>query len=387
VTAAVVPDRERRANLFAILAACVSYGLGMGLTLPLLSLILERKGVPGALNGLNLAVGGFAALVVTPFTPRLIVRFGAAHYLAASLVVAAVALIAIYYAPNLWFWYPIRFVLSAGLNGLFVISEFWVSQLADEKTRGRYVALYAICLAGSFGIGPSMLKIIGTEGIAPFLAGSAMLLLAVIPVLSARKTAPRIEEPSTHSLFSIILVAPALMSAAFVFGAIDTGMTGLLPVYAVRSGYTESNAALAVTAIAVGSIAFQYPLGYLADHMSRRLLLILCTSTGVVGALLVHFTIHIPTLMYLVLFVWGGLIIGVYSIGLTLVGQRFKGVDLPTANAAFVFLYCMGLLAGPSLEGFALDFWNPNGLLVALGAICAAYVAFLTLHKENVEAL
>jgi MFS family permease len=383
VTAAAPSVRERRANLFAILTACVSYGLGMGLTLPLLALILERKGVPGAINGLNLATGGLAALVLTPFTPRMIARFGAAHYLAACLAIAAAALIAIYEAPSLWFWFPIRFVLSSGLNGLFVASEFWVNRLADEKNRGRYVALYAICLSGGFGIGPTLLKIIGTHGIAPFAAGSGLLLLALVPVLSMRKSAPRIEESGTSSLFAVIRAAPAALTASFVFGAIDAGMTGLLPVYAVRSGYTESNAALTVTAIALGSIALQYPLGYLADRLNRRLLLALCTATGIVGSALAPFAVHTPPLMYALLFVWGGLILGIYSIGLTLIGERFKGIELPTANAAFVLLYSLGLLLGPSAEGVALDLWNPNGLLVVLGAICAGYVMFLMLPRSE----
>jgi hypothetical protein len=74
------------------------------------------------------------------------------------------------------------------------------------------------------------------------------------------------------------------------------------------------------------------------------------------------------------------LILGVYSIGLTMIGERFKGAELPTANAAFVLLYCMGFLVGPSAEGAALDAWNPHGLLVVLGAISAVYVTFLALR-------
>jgi MFS family permease len=252
-----VSVRARRASLFAILTACTAYGLGMGLTLPLLALILERKGVPGAINGLNLATGGFAALVVTPFTPRLIKRFGSAQYLAFSILVSAIALIAIYEAPSLWIWFPIRFLLSSALNGLFVVSEFWINRIADESNRGRYIALYSICLSGAFGIGPSLLKIIGTYGIAPFAAGSAMFLVALVPVLLARKSAPQIEEGAHVSMLSVIRMAPAALIASFVFGAIDAGMAGLLPVYAVRSGYSETNAALTVTAIALGSIAFQ----------------------------------------------------------------------------------------------------------------------------------
>jgi len=122
-----------RLSLAAILSACTAYGLGMGLTLPLLSLILERMGEPGSVNGLNLATAGFASLVVTPFRPRIMARIGAAEFLALALVVAAASLIAIYFVPNLWLWFPVRFVLSSALNALFVVTEFWINQLATEK--------------------------------------------------------------------------------------------------------------------------------------------------------------------------------------------------------------------------------------------------------------
>ena len=85
----------------------------------------------------------------------------------------------------------------------------------------------------------------------------------------------------------------------------------------------------------------------------------------------------------ILLFVWGGLILGVYSIGLTLIGERFKGAELANANAAFILLYCMGLLLGPTAEGAALDVWNTNGLLVVLGAICAGYVVFLMVQRSS----
>ncbi|HTK79011.1 MAG TPA: MFS transporter [Rhizomicrobium sp.] len=368
---------QTRLSLVAILSACVAYGIGMGLTLPLLSLILERMGVPGSINGFNLATGGLAALLVTPYVPRWMARTGAAEFLALSLVVSAAALLALYEIPNLWLWFPVRFVVSSALNALFVVTEFWINRLASENNRGRYIAVYVVCIAGSFGIGPAILQFIGTRGIAPFAAGSAMLLVALVPVMLARRTAPRIEDSATTSIFSVVRAAPTAFAAAFVFGAIDAGMVGLLPVYAVRSGYTEAHAALCVTAMAVGSIVFQYPLGALADHFSRRALLALCAATGALGSALTPFAVHSPMLLYLLLFLWGGLIPGVYSIGLTMLGQRYKGGDLANANAGFVILYSFGLLLGPAGEGVALDAWNPHGLLAVLGAICAAYVGFL----------
>ena len=56
----------RRSSLIAILSACTAFAIGMGLTLPLLSLTLERRGFPGSVNGLNLATAGLAAIIATP---------------------------------------------------------------------------------------------------------------------------------------------------------------------------------------------------------------------------------------------------------------------------------------------------------------------------------
>ena len=358
----------------------------MGLTLPLLGLILERMGVAGTVNGLNLATAGLAALAITPFVPRWIARMGAAPFLCSSLSVTAVSLIAIYEAPSLWLWFPVRFVLSAGLNGLFVATEFWINRLADETNRGRYIALYSICLAGSFGFGPALLQVIGTHGFAPFGAGAAMLMLATIPVLLARKSAPRLDPEETGSVFSVLKVAPAAFAAAAVFGAIDAGMAGLIPVYAVRMGYNEAHAALSVTAIACGSILFQYPIGWLADRMDRRKVLAICAASGIVGAALAPFAVSSHALFYPLLLIWGGTILGIYSVGLTLLGERFKGASLATANAGFILAYCMGMLVGPAVEGAALDLWNPTGFIAVLGGICAAYLVFLLAKKPPAPA-
>ena len=370
-------DAVRRRSLFAILAACVAYGIGMGLTLPLLSLVLERMGVSGTMNGLNLATAGLAALIVTPFVPRWIAKLGTAPFLSLCLIVTAVSLVALYLMPYLWLWFPMRFVMSSALNGLFVTAEFWINRIADENNRGRYIALYSICLMGGFGTGPLILQIIGTEGIAPFLAGGAMLLFALLPVLAVRHDAPSIEEGDHGSIFSVLRIAPAVFGAAAVFGAIDAGMNALLPVYAVRMGYPEAHAALIVTAFAVGSILFQYPIGWLIDHMDRQRLLILCTLSGVIGSALTPFAIASPPLFYLLLLLWGGVILGIYSVALTLLGERFQGPSLATANAAYVMAYCLGLLVGPAMEGAGLQLWDPHGLVLVLGAICAAYLIFL----------
>ncbi len=379
----MVSNRHKHLSLLAILSTCFAFAVGIGLTLPLLSLILERRGFPGWVNGMNLATAGLAAIVITPQVPRLMRRFGTAPYLCGSLAVSAAALVALYAAPSLWLWFPLRFVLSVGLNGLFVASEFWINQLADERNRGRYVALYGIAISGGFGMGPAILYVMGTHGIAPFAAGAAMLLLAIVPVLAARRAAPQLHDENTAGVIGALRAAPALLSAALAFGALDAGLYGLFPVYAVRSGFSEADAALAVAATSLGGMVFQYPLGMLADRFDRRLLLRICVGVSLAGAVLTPFAIGAAAATYALLFVWGGLMMGIYTVGLTLVGERFKGAELASANAAYVMLYAAGLLAGPMVEGIALDVWNPTGLMAALAGISLIYLTFLTVRRHR----
>jgi MFS family permease len=382
VTLALTPG-ERRMSLIAILSTCAAFAIGLGLTLPLLSLTLERRGFAGTVNGLNLATAGLAAICATPFVPWMIHRFGTARFLSACLILSAIALIVLYEVPSLWLWFPARFVLSCGLNSLFVVSEFWINQLADESNRGRYISLYGACVAGGFGIGPAILAIMGTRGIMPFVCGAAMLLAALIPIFIARHAAPQLEERGKASVLQTIRIAPAALIAALVFGAIDAGLWGLFPVYAVRSGYSETGAALAITATSLGSFLFQWPLGRLADRMDRRTLLTICAASGIFGAVLTPLLAPYPALLYALLFLWGGMVMGIYTTGLTLLGERFKGAELANANAAYVMLYATGLLAGPTFEGAALDAWNPHGLMLVLGLITLIYLGFLLTRRRE----
>lgn len=102
--------------------------------------------------------------------------------------------------------------------------------------------------------------------------------------------------------------------------------------------------------------------------------------------MLAPFAISTPIATYLLLFMWGGIIMGIYTIGLTLLGERFKGAELASANATYVMLYAVGLLCGPLIEGVALDVWNPHGLMVSLAVITAFYVLFLIFRRGSSSA-
>lgn len=375
--AAKLTPRERRMSLTAVYACIFANGVGMGLSLPLLSLILERNGVSATMNGANAMFGAVAMIVFTPFIPALAARIGAVRFLIACYVVAAASLIAFRATNDLVLWFVLRFTLNCALQGLFLVSEVWINQIATDAVRGRLVAIYASLVSAGFAIGPLIIQGLGTTGWAPFLAGAAMIMAAMIPLLLTRKLVPPVEPAGARAMFGFVLRSPSAAAAGLAYGAIEICLANFLTVYAVRLGSPEAAATLLLAAWGLGNMILQPPIGWLADKVDRRWVMILCGVVALAGAFLLPLTQASGWLGLALAFVWGGFIAGLYSVGLAHLGSTFKGSDLAAANAAFAMLYAIGTLAGPGLAGVAMDIWNPHGLAVVVGVISALLVAIV----------
>tara|TARA_R110002110_G_scaffold68731_8_gene185861 strand:- start:16925 stop:18142 length:1218 start_codon:yes stop_codon:yes gene_type:complete len=373
--AAPLTPAERRRSLVAVIACITVVGMALGVSIPLLALLMERADVSASVIGLNTAMPALATFVFTPFIPNLLRRVSANGFLLVCILVSALAMPAYYAFPNVWLWFPIRFINGLALTGLFVVSEFWINTLADEKNRGRLIGIYGTVLSGGFAAGPVLLFLVGTEGPAPFLTIGGLIAAAAIPlVVFGRGLSPRITERPSRSFLSFLIAAPAATLAGLLYGAIETNVFNLLPIYGVRIGMTEQTAAFILSIFAAGNILFQIPIGMWADRADRRLVLLVCALTGLVGILAIPFVTHSLVLFAPTLFIFGGVVVGLYTVGLTLLGERFKGADLASANAAFVMMYSIGALVGPPLSGAAMDLWDPHGLILSMAGLCGLYV-------------
>lgn len=375
---------QARRALIAVFTTVAIAGLGFGTSMPLLSFLLENRNVSGSLIGLNTAMTALAALAVTPFVPQALARFGAARVLIMCLTVIAAMLVAMRAYIDVWAWFPLRFIFGAALAVMFTSSEYWINSAADTTNRGRLIGLYAMIFSAGWAVGPLLLRVLGIETWAPVIATCVLLALAAVPLSLVRDAAPAPDGHGQIGLFSVIARAPIATFAAFVYGGVEIGVFTLIPVYALRSGLSEETGTMMLTALALGNVALQYPIGWLADRFDHRLILILCALAGLGGALSLGWVAHVPLLLYPTLFVWGGIVVGLYAVGLVMLGERFRGGELAAANAAFVMLYSLGGLVTPPVSGYAMDQWRPHGLALVLGLICTLYVlAALTLFLRR----
>ncbi|SFG34646.1 MFS transporter [Methylobacterium gossipiicola] len=370
-------DRSRVASIAAAIVCVAVVGIGIGLTIPLLSIEMARMGASSTLIGVNTAIAGLASILTVPFVPRLAARIGVVRLLILALATGCVMLTGFKVLPDIAWWFPLRFVFSASLGALFVLSEFWISEAAPPARRGLVMGIYATILALGFAVGPTLLTLLGTEGYAPYLAGSSLFLAAMVPLLLARGLSPEIGHGGGRSFIAYLRLAPAATAAALLYGAVETGGFAILPLYGLRLGYDAQIAAGLVSAMALGNVLFQIPFGWLADRMDRRVVLLASALFGAFGSLLIPVaSASFPALLVL-LFVWGGIAGTLYTVGLAQLGASVRGPELAGANAAFVLLYNVGLMLGPPIIGGGMDLVPPQGFAYTLGILFLAYAGLV----------
>ena len=278
--------------------------------------------------------------------------------------------------PNVYAWFPIRFLLGCANACLWIAGEVWINEMAEERSRGRMIGLYSTALAAGFTLGPLVLAQTGSQGWLPFLVTAALIALSGAPLLFAGSLAPRLPERSSLRLRAFLLLAPVALLANFIAAAADSALITFLPLYSLDLGLAEQLGLYLLTAMGLGGIASQVPIGWLADHMERRLLLALSVAAVAAMSLAMPFLTVVTPWNWALLFFIGGLIGGFYTLGLVLLGERFRGAELAAATAAFSAMWGVGGVVGLPFAGGVMDLFPPHGLPIALVLMLLAYLPF-----------
>jgi hypothetical protein len=148
---------DKSSDLPSILAACFgigAFGLALGLTYPLLTVLLMERGIAPHVIGLNAATMGVGIAISTVFMSRLTARHGAGSLITAGLLGAAGVILAFGFTDSIAVWFGLRVALGFAVNAVFVLTEAWVNAAAADGIRGRAVGGFTLSLSAGFALGP-----------------------------------------------------------------------------------------------------------------------------------------------------------------------------------------------------------------------------------------
>lgn len=366
---------QRRWSLVAAIGAVTTFGLAIGQFSPLMSLLLDARGVDPTVNGLNAAAAFVGVLIGPLLTPRGVRVLGIRNFLLLcfALEVASTPLMKVF--DSLGAWFALRAFGGMLGSSIFAASEAWINRLAGDAGRGRILALYGAALSLGFGLGPLLLSVTGIAGWPPFIANTAITAAAALPLLGVGNAARDFGRERTTPPMVMIGRAPLILASVALFGLYEATMFALLPIWGRRLGFSPAAAATTVSAVFLGSVALQLPIGWLSDKTARLTMLRICAGTGLAGAVAIVVRPIAGPGLFVLIALWGGVASSIYAIALSMAGDRFRGGELVSVNAAIVMAYGMGALIGPGLGGAAMDLRDPQGLFWFFILVFAGFLA------------
>ncbi|CAO3378086.1 hypothetical protein [Azospirillum argentinense] len=359
----------------------------VGASYAYVDLMLNRMGASGTAIGLNSAMPALGWLLATPLMPWVLRRFNPGMVMAGLLLTAAVAFPGFELLHDERAWMVFRFLFGGSCGLVFRLVEYWINAATPDDRRSRYIGIYGVCFCGGAAVGAAAVPLVGFQGWPPVLLVSALVGCSAAAFGRLRRGPPAIGDSPERPLRSLSGIAFIGVVGALLFGMFEPVPYALMPVYVVRQGMGEEWAAWAASAFLLGQVVFLVPLGVAADRLGKIPLLAFCAAGALGMTLVIPETASAPQALLAAMFVWGGFAGALYTISLALLADVFDGSDLAAANAVFGTLYAVGSLSGAPLHGAAMDWRDPQGLMISAAVLFGVFLTALFWRTRRTERL
>lgn len=367
---------QLRMTITAIALSSIILHAASGISAVIFPLTLESNSIGTSFIGIALAMEFLAVLPVSRWIIPFVARLGLLPTLLLACLLRTIAAILFYYNHIFPVWCGLVFIYGLGGFIYLVSMQTWLNSLDVTKNRGLVVGLFGTSISLGFAIGPLILQILPIQGNVPFLVCSALSLAALIPISLVGWMVPKIDGRERKPLWHIIKHSPAIMGAGMFAGLMIFGLLSFLVIYGLQNKLSAKEAALLLTVFMAGSIALETPISSLSDRFDRRYIIIFSVLFSLVCATYLPIAIYTNYISWILLFVWGGVSGGIYSICLAIIGDRYKGEDLVVANSAYAVMDASGGAIGTLMIGGAMTLFGSDGLpyvIVLAGIVYFAY--------------
>lgn len=360
---------------FAIyLAVAISY-VGVGLVAPLIALVLREHGENSFIVGL-IGTTMFTTFTLSSFPAGAASdRFGPKPVLIGGLIVygASIALFALHLTTPLFF--AARAIEGIGGAAISVATETMIGKLSRPDERARRMSYYALSVGLGWAAGPlTGTLLFKINPATPFIACLGLSLLAgviaqaMIPATGS--TSHQLE--SFTSVLSKAMIVP--MSAGMLYGYMMSSLVTLVPIYLTQDLRADSQQmGIIITAVIVGVLISQVPLGLAADRFGKRRTLFACAVvlaiTFALMAMVQDWRWFIPTGI-----LTGAMAGSLYPLGLAIIGSVIRPERLGAANSLFSLAFGIGSLTGPAVSGFAMTHLGDRWLFYLPMALTTLFV-------------
>ena len=357
-------------SIWALLLGIAFLMLGAGLQGTLLGVRATLAGFPTTVTGIIMAGYFFGFLIGSTLTPRLVAQVGHIRVFGAMASIASIAPLVHAVAVDPIVWTAMRILTGFAYASLYIVAESWLNDRSTNQTRGQLFSVYMVIMLGSMAAGPLLLNTASPDGFVLFIVSAVLVSLAVVPISLTRYPAPEFHANDKLGLRQLARISPLGVAGSMLQGAAAGTLIGLGAVYAQEIGMSLTDVSFFITAIVLGGMILQWPIGRLSDRFDRRRILtavsLLAGGVAAAGA-----TLDIATAPVLLTVgaLLGGLSFPIYSLAIAHTNDFLKPKQMVAASSGLLMAAGIGGMAGPVLAGIAMTWFGPPGFFWFLAVV------------------
>lgn len=369
--------------MFQVIATSWALLLGMALLMMGNGLQATLMGVRGALEGfttfeLSIVTSAYFAgfLIGSRATPWMIRRVGHVRVFAALASLISATLILFPTISDPWFWTALRVVIGLGFSGVYVTAESWLNNAASNENRGRTLSAYMTVQMFGIVSGQAILAMGDPAGFIVFIIPSVLVSVSFAPILLSVSPTPVFETAKPMGLGKLFRSSPLTLVGMALLGGLFAALLGMGSVYATRIGLGVGQVSSFVGAIFVGSMLFQYPIGWLSDRLDRRKLILFLAAVGGVTSFIAFLWDGDFTFLLFVALVMGGTVNPLYSLLIAYLNDYLATDNMAAASGGLVFVNGLGAVGGPIVTGWLMELAGPRGFWLFIAILLTALVCY-----------
>ena len=259
---------------------------------------------------------------------------------------------------------------------LLVLLQTWLNMLPLTK-RGLWMGLFSAALSLGVALGPLLVSFTDLQTEQRFYLSAALNApLLLLMWIGAAQSGLDSAAPA-RVRFVFRHARPVLISA-LVGGISFYGLPNFLTLYGISSGLSESSASILMSIFMLGSVSLGMLISLLSDWLNRQLMLVICIFVSVVCGVYLSLAMYSSQIAtQILLYCWGGSMGGIYSIGLSLIGERFHPSQQLPANLSYNIMDSCGGIAGLLLIGLMMDQIGSEGLPLVIEFVGCSFLIYL----------
>jgi MFS family permease len=361
-----------------VIAAMALVAVGNGLMFAYIPVRLGAEGFAPTWAGAiltGLSAGGIVGCFLT--TP-LIRRVGHARACMAfsALIVMSNAIVALGTFPLLWM--AARVLYGVAICGMFIVTQSWLNDVVGNAVRGRVMAIFYVIYIMGLGCGSYLLGRIDIATVQGPLIGMAFGLMSILPIALTRLPQPPRPRAAALDLARAWRISPVAVAGMLAVGGLSMMIAGFAPIHATAIGYSQVEVATLLFAMPLGTLFFQFPLGWISDRTDRRYVLIatalLVMVTGIVASRLDGSALAVMIVIYLI---WDGASESIYSLASAHAGDRASREEQVALSSTLLLAWSIGGFIVPGVGTILTGAYGSQTFMLVAIAIAGAYAAFV----------